>query len=44
MYAAWNLITAKKELLLALETGHFTLPEQTQRLNSWLEGFLKGGQ
>lgn len=44
MYSAYNSITAKKELVLALETGHFILPEQTDRINNWLESFLKTGQ
>ena len=41
MYAAYNVIPGKKELLLALEMGHATVPEQTDRLNLWLETFLK---
>ena len=41
MYAAYNVIPGKKELLLALEMGHATVPEQTDRLNLWLENFLK---
>jgi cephalosporin-C deacetylase len=44
MYAAYNAITAPKQLLLALETGHNTLPEQTERINKWLENFLKNGK
>lgn len=44
MYSAYNVITAPKQLLLALETGHFTVPEQTERTNHWLESFLKTGQ
>ncbi len=36
MYAAYNVITAPKELLLAQETGHWTYPEQTEKLNNWL--------
>jgi cephalosporin-C deacetylase len=42
MYAAYNVIAGEKQLLLALETGHFTVPEQTERVNRWLESFLKG--
>lgn len=36
MYAAYNVITASKELLLALETGHWTYPEQRDKFNNWL--------
>lgn len=36
MYAAYNVITAPKWLYLAPETGHWTFPEQTERLNNWL--------
>jgi len=36
MYAAYNVITAPKSLYLALETGHWTYPEQTEKLNNWL--------
>ena len=41
MYSAYNVITAPKELFLALETGHWTYPEQRERLNAWLEKNLK---
>lgn len=41
MYAAYNVITAKKELMLALETGHNQVPEQTERVNNWLVNFMK---
>ena len=41
MYAAYNLIPAKKELYLALETGHWTFPEQTLMMNNWLAEQLK---
>lgn len=43
MYSAFNIIPGPKELLLALETGHGTTPEQTDRLNRWLENLLKSG-
>jgi cephalosporin-C deacetylase-like acetyl esterase len=43
MYAAYNLITAPKSLYLALETGHWTYPEQTEKLGNWLVEKLKGG-
>jgi cephalosporin-C deacetylase len=40
MYAAYNVIPAPKQLLLALETGHFTVPEQVDRWQTWLLGQL----
>ena len=43
MYAAYNVISAPKELFLALETGHWTYPEQREKLNDWIVGKLKGG-
>lgn len=42
MYAAYGVITAEKSLLLALETGHFTVPEQVAKVNRWLEDRLLG--
>ena len=42
MYAAYNVITAPKPLHLALETGHWTYPEQTEKLSNWLIEKLKG--
>ena len=44
MYSAYNVITAPKSLLLALETGHNTVPEQTERVDRWLENFVKEGK
>ena len=44
MYSAYNVITAPKTLLLALETGHNTTPEQAERVEQWLENFLKDGK
>jgi cephalosporin-C deacetylase len=44
MYAAYNVIRAPKQLVLALETGHGRVPEQADILNRWLEGFLRTGQ
>ncbi len=41
MYAAYNLITAPKSLLLALETGHWTYPEQSEKVGNWLVEKLK---
>lgn len=40
MYAAYGVIPGEKSLLLALETGHFTTPEQVKRVNAWLESRL----
>jgi cephalosporin-C deacetylase-like acetyl esterase len=37
MHAAYNVVTAPKELLLAVETGHFTVPEQTQKVDHWID-------
>lgn len=36
-YAAYNVVTAPKQLLLAVETGHFTVPEQTARVDRWID-------
>ena len=44
MYAAYNVITAPKSLYLALETGHWTFPEQTEKLNNWLVEKLQQGK
>jgi cephalosporin-C deacetylase-like acetyl esterase len=43
MYAAYNVIPAPKTLFLALETGHWTYPEQNERMNNWLVEKLKSG-
>jgi cephalosporin-C deacetylase-like acetyl esterase len=40
MYSAYNVITAPKQLLLALETGHNTVPEETDAINAWINGRL----
>ncbi|MCX6592903.1 MAG: acetylxylan esterase [Acidobacteria bacterium] len=42
MYASYNVITAPKKLLLALETGHNNVPEQVAEVDRWLEAFVKG--
>ena len=42
MYAAYNVIKAPKSLYLALETGHWTFPEQNEKLNNWLLQNLEG--
>jgi len=43
MYAAYNVVTAPKRLMLALETGHGTVPEEVERMDTWLEEYLKTG-
>jgi cephalosporin-C deacetylase-like acetyl esterase len=43
MYAAFNVIAAPKPLHLVLETGHWTYPEQTEKLGNWIVDKLKGG-
>jgi hypothetical protein len=42
MYAAHGVIPGEKAFLPALETGHFTSPEQVKRLSAWLEACLLG--
>ncbi len=42
MYAAYNVVTAPKKLLLLQDTGHWNYPEQTEALNAWLLEFLTG--
>jgi cephalosporin-C deacetylase-like acetyl esterase len=44
MYAAYNVINAPKDLYLALETGHWTYPEQRDRLNNWIVQKLQGNK
>lgn len=41
MYAAYNVISASKSLSLALETGHWTYPEQRENMENWLQKQLK---
>lgn len=41
-FAAYNVITAPKELVLALETPHRTVPEQAEELTEWLVAQMKG--
>ncbi len=43
MFAAYGVIPGKKRLMLALETGHNTTPEQQEKVNRWLESVLKNG-
>ena len=42
MFAAYGVVPGEKSLLLALETGHFTTPEQVRKVNEWLVARLKG--
>jgi cephalosporin-C deacetylase-like acetyl esterase len=44
MYSAYNAVPGPKKLMLALETGHNNVPEQVERVNRWLESFLKTGE
>lgn len=41
MYAVYNSITSPKELFLVPETGHWTYPEQQEKLTAWLHSKLK---
>jgi cephalosporin-C deacetylase-like acetyl esterase len=36
MHAAYNQITAEKELYLALDSGHWTYPEQREKRDDWI--------
>lgn len=36
MYSAYNVINAPKELHIFQETGHWTFPEETEMLTTWL--------
>lgn len=42
MYAAYNVISAPKSLILELETGHWTYPEQWDTATNWMLNKLKG--
>ena len=42
MYSAYNVINATKSLYLALDTGHWTYPEQRAKSNAWLLKQLLG--
>jgi cephalosporin-C deacetylase-like acetyl esterase len=42
MFSLYNTVVAPKKLLLALETGHSLTNEQSERVNGWMEDFLKG--
>jgi cephalosporin-C deacetylase-like acetyl esterase len=41
MFAAYNTVVAPKKLILAFETGHAVTAEQSDRINKWIESFLK---
>jgi cephalosporin-C deacetylase len=41
MYAAYNVVTAPKELLLAVETGHNTVPEETVKVDRWIDAQVR---
>lgn len=40
MYAAYNVINAPKSLMLAVETAHWSYPEQNEKAEQWLLGQL----
>ena len=42
MFASYNVITAPKELFIAQETGHWSYPEQNEKITNWLVAKLKG--
>ena len=42
MYAAYNVIPGPKQLELFLDTGHWTYPEENEKMSTWLMGQLKG--
>ncbi len=42
MFSAYNVISAPKDLFLALDTGHWTYPEQAEKMTNWLVDKLKG--
>lgn len=44
MYAAYNVIPGRKMLELYRDTGHWTFPEQTEKMTNWLLGQLKGAK
>ncbi len=41
MYASYNVISAPKRLMLALETGHNNIPEQQAAVQTWLLEAMK---
>ena len=42
MFAAYNVITASKELLIAQDTGHWAYSEQHEKTDAWLINNLLG--
>ncbi len=42
MYSAYNVIQAPKSLVIFEETGHWTYPEETEKLRNWLVEKLTG--
>jgi len=44
MYSAYNVIAAPKKLMLYLETGHWTYPEEVEKIEAWLTNMLVGDQ
>jgi cephalosporin-C deacetylase-like acetyl esterase len=42
MFAAYNVIGAPKKLLLIQDTGHWTYPEQVEKVETWLASVLGG--
>lgn len=43
IFSAYNVITAPKTWMLALVTGHNTTPEQSLRMEAWIEALLRTG-
>ena len=44
IFSAYNVITAPKTWMLALTTGHNTTPEQSLRMEAWMDALLKSGR
>lgn len=44
MYSAYNVIQAPKSLTIYEETGHWTYPEQREKMQEWLVEKLIGGK
>lgn len=42
MYATYNIVTAPKELHIYQDSGHWTIPEQLEVMNTWLAKKLMG--
>lgn len=43
-YSAYNVIRAEKRLVLALETGHWSVPEENDLSDQWLVQMLNAGK